>query len=270
MPSAYAFADQVVAVASTPKTFTLANSGGTSVTITSVTSSNPGEFATGASTCAGSVAPGATCSFTVTFTPSATGARSAAISVVSTGVGSPQALAVSGNGVTTPTPPPPGGAATVDVVEYYHAGFDHYFITTGGVEVTALDAGAFVGWVRTGYQFKAYALGMPGSATVCRFFSAAFAPKSSHFYTDLPYECDLAKTYPAWTFEGEVFNIPSAADDGTCPVGKIPVYRFYNNGQGDAPNHRYVTDPLVRQQMLNAGWIIEGNLPGLAFMCAPQ
>ena len=62
------------------------------------------------------------------------------------------------------------------------------------------------------YQFKAYAHGHSRrAATVCRFFSAAFAPKSSHFYTNMPYECDLAKTYPAWTFEGEVFNIPGAA-----------------------------------------------------------
>ena len=158
----------------------------------------------------------------------------------------------------------------MDVVEYYHAGFDHYFITTGAFEVTALDVGAVNGWVRTGYQFKAYALGMPGSATVCRFFSASFAPKSSHFYTDLTYECELAKTYPAWQFEGEVFSIPGAAPDGTCAAGTVPVYRLYNNGQGDAPNHRYVTVPAVRDLMLANGWIQEGNVPGLAFMCAPQ
>jgi len=119
-------------------------------------------------------------------------------------------------------------------------------------------------------RLKAYAQGTPGVPTVCRFFSAAFAPKSSHFYTNMPYECDLAKTYPAWTFEGEVFNIPGAAADGTCAPGTVPVYRLYNNGQSGAPNHRYVTVPLVRDQMLAAGWVLEGNLPGLAFMCAPQ
>jgi len=273
LPAAYAFADQTVAVASAAKSFTLANTGGAAVTISGVASSNPAEFAIGASTCAGDVVPGGTCSIDVTFTPSATGARSSGITVTSNGVGSPQTLALSGNGVTTttpPPPPPPPPGNTVDVVEYYYPPFDHYFITTGAVELTALDAGTFSGWVRTGFQFKAYALGTPGVNTVCRFFSAAFAPKSSHFYTNLQFECDLAKTYPAWTFEGEVFNIPSAAADGTCAAGTVPVYRLYNNGQGDAPNHRYVTMAVVRDSMLASGWVLEGNLPGLAFMCAPQ
>jgi mono/diheme cytochrome c family protein len=270
LPAAYAFADQTVALASAAKSFTLANTGGAAVTIAGVASSNAAEFAISASTCAGDVVPGGTCSFAVTFTPSATGARSSAITVTSNGVGSPQTIAVSGNGVTTSAPPPPPPGSTVDVVEYYYPPFDHYFMTTGVVELTALDVGTFAGWVRTGFQFKAYALGTPGVNTVCRFFSAAFAPKSSHFYTNLAYECDLAKTYPAWTFEGEVFNIPSAAADGTCPAATVPVYRLYNNGQGDAPNHRYLTMAAVRDQMLAAGWVLEGNLPGLAFMCAPQ
>ena len=270
LPAAYAFADQTVAVASAAKSFTLANTGGAAVTISGVASSNAAEFAISASTCSGNVVPGGTCSFAVTFTPSAIGARSSAITVTSNGVGSPQTIALSGNGATTTPPPPPPPSSTVDVVEYYYPPFDHYFMTTGAVELTALDAGTFSGWVRTGFQFKAYALGTPGVAPVCRFFSAAFAPKSSHFYTNLPFECELAKTYPAWTFEGEVFTAPSAAADGTCAASTVPVYRLYNNGQGGAPNHRYVTMPLVRDQMLASGWVLEGNRPGLAFMCAPQ
>jgi len=267
VPAAYVFADQTVGAAGTARTFTLSNAGGTVVTISSVSSSNPTEFAASASTCSGSISPGATCSFVVTFAPSAAGARSAAITLVSDGVGSPQAILVSGNGTTTS---PPAPSATVDLLEYYHAGFDHYFMTTSAFELAALDVGTVTGWVRTGYQFKAYPLATPGTATVCRFFSAAFAPKSSHFYTDLPYECDLAKTYPAWTFEGEVFNIPAATPDGNCDSGTVPVYRLYNNGQGGAPNHRYVALPALRDQMSANGWILEGNGPGMAFMCSPQ
>jgi len=267
VPATYVFAGQAVGVASAPQTLTLTNTGGSMVGISSVSSSNAAEFATSASTCIGNIAAGGSCSFAVTFTPSAAGARSATIAIISDGVGSPQSVSISGNGTTST---PPGPSATVDVLEYYHAGFDHYFITTGTLEVTTLDTGAITGWVRTGYQFKAYALGAPASGTVCRFFSAAFAPKSSHFYTDRPYECELAKTFPAWTFEGEVFNIPSAGPDGTCAAGTVPVYRLYNNGQGGAPNHRYVAIDAVRDQMLASGWILEGSTPGLAFMCAPQ
>ena len=32
------------------------------------------------------------------------------------------------------------------MIEYYHAGFDHYFVTAAADEIAALDAGHFVGW----------------------------------------------------------------------------------------------------------------------------
>ena len=81
----------------------------------------------------------------------------------------------------TPPPPPTGG--TVDLVEYFHTAFGHYFITYLADEITKLDNGTFVGWARTGKQFKAYTATAAGRSPVCRFFTVAFPPKSSHFYT---------------------------------------------------------------------------------------
>ena len=75
-----------------------------------------------------------------------------------------------------------------------------------------------------------------------------------------------------WQFEGEgneVFWIQVASATGTCGAGTQAVYRLYNNGMGAAPNHRYTTMANVRDQMVAAGWVIEGNGPGFAFMCAP-
>jgi Repeat of unknown function (DUF5648) len=54
-----------------------------------------------------------------------------------------------------------------------------------------------------------------------------------------------------------------------CPAGSVAVYRLYNNGQGGAPNHRYTTDVNVRDHVVTLGWVVEGNGPGFAFMCAP-
>jgi hypothetical protein len=267
IPAAYAFADQAVGVASAAHAFTVTNTGGTAVAMASVASGNPAEFAVSGSSCVGTVAPGASCSFGVTFTPSAAGARSASITLVSDGVGSPQSFAVSGNGTST-TPPPT--TATVDVIEYYYPPFDHYFITAKPLEIDVLDTGVIKGWVRTGNQFKAYPVGTPAKGTVCRFFSVSFSPKSSHFYTNLDVECGIVTADVAWMFEGKAFSIDGAAADGTCAAGTVPVYRLYNNGQGGAPNHRYVALPEVRDQMVASGWIAEGNLPGLAFMCSPQ
>ena len=167
-----------------------------------------------------------------------------------------------------PPPPPPPPPVTSDVVEYYHAAFDHYFITALPTEIMKLDDGTFAGWARTGRTFKVYgAAGDPLSA-VCRFFSAAFAPKSSHFYTALASECATVKGNADWTFEDEVFFVATPAADGTCAAGTMPVYRLYNDGRGGAPNHRFTTDLAVRADMLAQGWIPEGQGVGVT-MCVP-
>ena len=47
-------------------------------------------------------------------------------------------------------PRPPQAPASADAIEYYHAAFDHFFITAIADEITKLDNGTFVGWTRTG------------------------------------------------------------------------------------------------------------------------
>ncbi|MEO5764073.1 MAG: hypothetical protein ABIR52_02090, partial [Casimicrobiaceae bacterium] len=132
--------------------------------------------------------------------------------------------------------------------------------------------GTLAGWTPTGPSFKVYpSAGAPaGTASVCRFFSTAFAPKSSHFYTPSAPECTLVKANTDWSFEGEVFDVPPASLGGICPPATLPVYRLYNNGQGAAPNHRYTTDAAVRTQMIAQGWVPEGNGPLGVVMCSPM
>jgi len=107
------------------------------------------------------------------------------------------------------------------------------------------------------------------AAPVYRFFGTTFAPKSSHFYTaNIPEYNDLLAN-PNWQLEGQVFNTPLPAGDGSCPAGSVAIYRMYNNGMGGAPNHRFTTDASVRTQMIAAGWIAEGAGVGVGF-CSPQ
>ncbi len=184
-----------VGTGSSPIAITATNVGGSAVAVSSVASGNPGEFAVAASSC-GNVAAGASCEFSVIFTPAAIGERGATITITSSGAGSPQTVAATGTGVATPPPPP----ATADLIEYHHAEWDHYFVTSIADEIAKLDSGVFAGWARTGYKFKSYALGTAGSATVCRFFSTSFAPRSSHFYTPFAGECAAVKANPDWSF----------------------------------------------------------------------
>ena len=169
----------------------------------------------------------------------------------------------------------PSGPTTFTIVEYYHAGFDHYFVTGIPDEINKLDTGFFAGWARTGQTFKAFAiLGAPaGTSNVCRFFSTAFGIRSSHFYTPSATECLIVKGNPAWQFEAEVAAIasPVGAVPGsrTCPAGYVPLYRLYNNGKDGAPNHRYTTSLAVFNQMRSIGWVFEGEGITLVFACVP-
>ena len=157
-------------------------------------------------------------------------------------------------------------------VEYYYAAWNFYFVTSFPAEIAALDGGAFGGvWQRTGQTFDVWAsaAGNPLAMPTCRFFSTAFAPKSSHFYTPFAAECDLVKTKPEWQFEAVAFYIALADANGMCPAGTVALYRAYDNGMGGAPNHRYTTSLAVLQQMIAAGWVFEGDANTMVFACVP-
>jgi hypothetical protein len=187
------------------------------------------------------------------------------------GAVAPGALSFNNNGVVESfrTVLPASGAKAV-AIEYYHAGFDHYFLTSIADEIAKLDNGTFAGWARTGESFAVYSDAPAGSAPVCRFFSTAFDPRSSHFYTPDASECGVVKRNASWQFESpSVFSVLAPGPGGDCPAGSNPVYRLYNNGQGAAPNHRYTTSLATRATMLGKGWIPEGyGSPGV-IMCSP-
>ena len=177
---------------------------------------------------------------------------------------------VAGSLVLVPFPPPVG---LVDVIEFYHAAFNHYFMSADPAEINALDTGYFTGWARTGYQFKAYATGSsagPSQNPVCRYYGLPSAGIDSHFYSASSVECWEVNQYygTEWQIESDnVFQIdlPNTTT-GACPAGTIPVYRVFN-GHHDA-NHRYMTSTSVRAQMEALGWIREGYGPDATIMCA--
>ena len=164
-----------------------------------------------------------------------------------------------------------GGAdpSRAPVTEFHHSGFDHYFYTANPQEIALLDRGVIGGWTRTGLTFNAYANAPGDGADVCRFFSAAFAPRSSHLFTANAVECEAVKSYPAWTFEGVAFRSPLPDANGNCRDGTSRIYRLYNNGQGGAPAHRLVADATTQFEMIRAGWQPEGYGDNRVAMCSP-
>jgi len=161
--------------------------------------------------------------------------------------------------------PPPPAATQVPVIEYFNAGFGHYFMSADADEIAGLDAGAFGGaFVRTGRQFNGWNAPTTATVPVCRFFTVTFAPKSSHFYTADPVECEGVKLNPDWQYEKIAFHV-AVPVGGACAAGTTPIYRMYNNGQTGAPNHRFTSDLALYQQFTTTqNWSAEG----IAF-CAP-
>jgi hypothetical protein len=94
-PSALTFASQQVNTTSADQTVTLSNSGSSAVTITSVAVS--GDFAQ-TYNCGSSLAAGSSCAINVTFTPTATGARTGTLTVTDSDPSSPQTVSLSGTG----------------------------------------------------------------------------------------------------------------------------------------------------------------------------
>ncbi|MEO8848890.1 MAG: hypothetical protein ABI440_09725 [Casimicrobiaceae bacterium] len=177
-------------------------------------------------------------------------------------------------GTTWPRfPAPQAGTQKVNVVEYRQAGWDHYFITADTGEQALLGKPPFDDWQPTGNAFYAYdpAQAPETSQPVCRFFNVSFVPKSTHFYA-LPAACQqVLSGFPDWILEKpQAFNMLVPDASGNCPSGSIPVYRLYNNGQGGAPNHRFVTSATDRAAMLARGYVSEGSGALGVGMCAPS
>jgi hypothetical protein len=98
-PLALAFGSEPVGQASAAKTVKVTNVAKTSLTITgiSIAGADSGDF-TQTHTCGSSVAAGKSCTISVTFKPSASGSRKAALSIGDNGGGSPQKVALAGTG----------------------------------------------------------------------------------------------------------------------------------------------------------------------------
>jgi hypothetical protein len=98
--SSLTFGDQAVGSTSAAQTVTITNNGTSDLHVASVSTSgtNAGDFSASPSGC-GDVPATETCTISVTFTPSASGARSATLDIVSDSPTSPDQVSLSGTGI---------------------------------------------------------------------------------------------------------------------------------------------------------------------------
>ncbi len=101
-PSSLTFGNQNVGTSSSVQGVTLTNSGGAALSIFGVATS--GDY-TQLNSCGSSVAASANCVISVTFTPTAGGARTGTLTITDSASGSPHTVSLSGTGVAATTPP---------------------------------------------------------------------------------------------------------------------------------------------------------------------
>ena len=104
-PATLTFATTTVGTTTAAQTATLMNTGNGALSITgiSITGTNPTDFAQ-TNTCGSSLAAGASCTVSVTFTPASAANFTASLSIADNASGSPQTLALSGTGVAAAAP----------------------------------------------------------------------------------------------------------------------------------------------------------------------
>ena len=139
-----------------------------------------------------------------------------------------------------------GPAQTVDVIEFYNASLDHYFITYGAQEISDLDAGvrprlgAHHLWLQGVHDAR-----KRGTSPVCRFYIPP-AQGDSHFF---------GRGHRGMQrHRGQVSDASSTRIRRSCRCScrwracvrrtRTEVYRVFSN-RADA-NHRYMTDKAVR------------------------
>src|SRR3989475_1102373 len=103
-PTSLTFGNQNVGTTSATQAVTLSNTGTAALSISgiAVTGTNSGDFAQ-SNTCGSSVAASASCTINVTFAPTASGTRTATVTVTDNATGSPHTASLTGSGVSSGT-----------------------------------------------------------------------------------------------------------------------------------------------------------------------
>jgi sugar lactone lactonase YvrE len=104
-PTTLSFGSVATGVTTSAQTLTLSNTSSAALNISgiSIGGTNPSDFAE-TNTCGATLAAGASCTISVTFTPSSAASFAATVSVADNATGSPQTAALSGSGTIPPAP----------------------------------------------------------------------------------------------------------------------------------------------------------------------
>jgi uncharacterized repeat protein (TIGR01451 family) len=132
-PTSFDFGNQPVGQTSAAQVFTVQNTGNSGLQMNTATASGDFAIPSGSDMCSGTtVAPGGTCTISVTFTPTQTGSRTGALTISDNAADSPQQVALSGTGAQ------PALSLSVSTIAFSGQAVG---ITSGAVPVTITNTG---------------------------------------------------------------------------------------------------------------------------------
>jgi hypothetical protein len=221
-PAKVNFGNQTLGVRSAVETATVINAGTAPLSITQITSSST-DFAE-ADNCVGTVAGGgATCTISITFTPSTTGSVTDQITITDNAAGSPHIITVTGTGVTSAT------AVTVSPTSLTFAGQTVGTVSTpqtvtitntgtSTLDISSISAGGDFSQTNTcGAALNQLAVGQSCTASV------SFAPTASGARSGTLSISDNAVGSPQTVALGgtglAVFSVSSTSSTTTAVIG---------------------------------------------------
>jgi hypothetical protein len=250
-PTSLSFGNQNTGSTSAAQTVTLTNNGTMPLIIssTTITGANAGDFARVSDTCAGAtVAPGATCAIAVSFAPSASGSRSATLSINDNAPGGTQTISLSGTGVTPPPPPPPSNGV------YFSDGFESGNLSQwsapsgsglASAQATVTHTGSYAAALTNASgQYISLSAGLIGGGEALTYTSFAFRVASPATATSTLAQGKDANGNLMWAI---VYDAGRQGLDVYVWNGARARYDLYSNGNVIAPDTWYTLEIEVNE-----------------------
>jgi hypothetical protein len=218
-PASLTFAGLLVGTTSTAQTVTLTNQGNANLTISNVAIT--GDYAQ-TNNCSGTLAASASCTFSVSFTPTTTGTRTGALAVADNASGSPHTVALTGTGLSAIAAVTPASLAFSSALVGTTSTAKTVTLTNPGNATLSISSIAITG----DYTQTNNCSGTLTASASCT-FNISFSPKSAGSRTGALTITDSAAGNPqsvALSGTGTDFGLTSSSTSDTVKAGSTATY----------------------------------------------
>jgi hypothetical protein len=242
-PASLTFGSQVVNSTSPADTVTLSNTGNASLSLASV--SVTGNFAQ-TNNCGTSLSAGASCTVSVTFTPTAVGSPSGTLSFADNAPRSPQVVQLYGTAVTVGTLAASPASVSFGTVSVGQTGSETLTIKNGGGENVTVTSASTSG---AGLALNGLSTPLTLAPGQSSSFTVTYAPTSSGSLSGTVYLTNNSSTtsiaIPV-TGSGAVAALPQVVLEWTASGSSVIGYNTYRGTVTGGPYTKLTSSPMAQ------------------------